>query len=320
MLTPLVAVAGDLNPPPGPVMATMKTLTEVEPRTPVQSLSGSAIAQYVITQPGSYYLTGHVTGVDGKNGIQIRSSLVTLDLNGFALVGVSNALSGIFVDGADDVSGIVVQNGLIRTWPQGGVHATLSQNAGEGYGRFDRLEVVNNGSAGIFTDGEALMTNCIATWNQDIGLNAAGDSSVVRDCVARRNGNVGIAVGTAGTIDHCVALKNNGDGLRVTFSLNSTVQHCISRGNTGRGINVGLGGLGDNSVIEDNIVVSNSTGGIVVYGVGNIILKNTARSNDGVGNYSIAVGNTVGPIVNVAGVGDISATAGADHPWANFSF
>src|SRR3954451_24121391 len=43
-----------------------------EPCIPVQSLPGNGSALYVISQPGSYYLTGDIAGVAGKNGIEIR--------------------------------------------------------------------------------------------------------------------------------------------------------------------------------------------------------------------------------------------------------
>ena len=51
--------------PPGPPAPTMKTLDQVEPRTPVSAATtpGDATALYVISQPGSYYLTGNITGV-----------------------------------------------------------------------------------------------------------------------------------------------------------------------------------------------------------------------------------------------------------------
>ena len=59
----LFAFAGDLDPPPGAIMPTMKTLTEIEPRTPVQALPGSETALHVISQSGSYYLTGNITAI-----------------------------------------------------------------------------------------------------------------------------------------------------------------------------------------------------------------------------------------------------------------
>ena len=49
---------GGLTPPgaPGP---TMKTLQQIEPRTPISSIT------FVISQPGSYYLTTNLTAVSG---------------------------------------------------------------------------------------------------------------------------------------------------------------------------------------------------------------------------------------------------------------
>lgn len=93
----LAAPAGDLNPPAGPVAPTMKTLVEVEPRTAVNSANtpGDADSVYKITTPGSYYLTDSITGVSGKHGIKIETDDVTLDLMGFALIGVPGSLDGV---------------------------------------------------------------------------------------------------------------------------------------------------------------------------------------------------------------------------------
>src|SRR5262245_50594054 len=89
--------AGDLNPPVGPITSTMKTLTEVEPRTPISltTTPGDGDSLYKITQPGSYYLTGNVQGVAGKMGIEVVSSHVKIDLGGFQLLGVPGSLAGI---------------------------------------------------------------------------------------------------------------------------------------------------------------------------------------------------------------------------------
>lgn len=77
-----VAVAGDLNPPFGPVLPTMKTIQQAEPRIPIDTLP------FTISQPGSYYLTGDLTPLSsGSNGVEINSDHVTLDLNGFAIHG-----------------------------------------------------------------------------------------------------------------------------------------------------------------------------------------------------------------------------------------
>ena len=85
------AVAGPLNPPAGPVTSTYKTLVEVEPRTAISAVNTPANpnASFVITQPGSYYLTGDITVPSGKSGIQVYAYGVTVDLNGFTIRGSS---------------------------------------------------------------------------------------------------------------------------------------------------------------------------------------------------------------------------------------
>ena len=56
----------------------------------VNSLPGDGNAVFVISQPGSYCLESNVVGVAGKNGIRIDADNVTLDLAGFAVLGVSS--------------------------------------------------------------------------------------------------------------------------------------------------------------------------------------------------------------------------------------
>jgi FG-GAP-like repeat len=72
--------------PPGPPAPTMKTLDQVEPRTPITNLP------VTISVPGSYYLTTNLTSAGA--GITISASGVTLDLMGFALVGGAGVFTG----------------------------------------------------------------------------------------------------------------------------------------------------------------------------------------------------------------------------------
>src|SRR5579883_474024 len=77
----LMFAQGSLTPPGAPA-PTMKTLSQIEPRTPISSLP------FTIYIPGSYYLTTNLTGVSNSDGITISTGNVTLDLNGFTLQGV----------------------------------------------------------------------------------------------------------------------------------------------------------------------------------------------------------------------------------------
>jgi hypothetical protein len=69
---------GPLTPPGPPGTGTMKSLDQIEARTPI------SLAPFTISQSGSYYLTTNIAVTSG-NAITITADNVTLDLNGFTL-------------------------------------------------------------------------------------------------------------------------------------------------------------------------------------------------------------------------------------------
>src|SRR4030095_5157723 len=117
-----VLAQGSLTPPGAPA-PTMKSLDQVEARTIVNAANtpGDATNLFIISQPGSYYLTGNITGVASKQGIRIIASGVTLDLNGFALSGIASSFAGIFC--APGVTRVAIVNGTITGWPLDGIDA-----------------------------------------------------------------------------------------------------------------------------------------------------------------------------------------------------
>ncbi|MFM9959242.1 MAG: right-handed parallel beta-helix repeat-containing protein [Phycisphaerales bacterium] len=115
------ALAGPLTPPPGPVTPTNKTLQQVEPRTPIESLAGNATSMHKITQPGSYYLTGNIALAPGKTTcIEIGVDGVTIDLNGFTLNGLNSVGTvAIRVEDKFFCDGMLLINGHITDWETG---------------------------------------------------------------------------------------------------------------------------------------------------------------------------------------------------------
>ena len=76
------------SPPSGTPARTMKSLDQIEARTPLVGFAAGVTLDpndnITISQSGSYYLTANLT-VPSGDAITINSSGVTLDLNGFAV-------------------------------------------------------------------------------------------------------------------------------------------------------------------------------------------------------------------------------------------
>ena len=164
---------GNLTPS-GPPGAAMLTLSQVEPRTPVDATHtpGNSGAEFVITNSGSYYLTTNITGVSGEDGIDIDTNNVTLDLNGFSLTGVAGSQEGIQIFNCTNV---IVHNGVISGW----------------------------GFDGILSTGNNVTLEHLAVSGNESGL-IVQNTSVIRYCTVNANENFGIA----GEANDCLILGN----------------------------------------------------------------------------------------------------------------
>jgi hypothetical protein len=295
---------GSLTPPGAPA-PTMLTLSQIEPRTPVDAANtpGNSSAEFVITNPGSYYLTANITGISGKDGINIGTNDVTLDLNGFLLQGGGGNTAGISIlSGANNCT---VRNGIVNGWYQG--VATSSPDT-----------IIEN----------LRLAGC----TNPIFCPVAAYPSVVRDCLCESNGvstTSNIIFTSGGLVSKCVIVNNNGTAIDL-FGCGS-VSDCLVAGNTGYGITA----LGSNQRIIDNSVVTNQNVGILINGNNNWIEHNQVSTpsgisgievsggeytnnvidqnsvvGDGAGNYAILGNNDIGPI------GSASTNT---SPWANIS-
>lgn len=97
--------------PPGAPAPSMKTLDQIEPRTPLGTPGAVTTSTIVISQPGSYVLVGPVT-VAGGDGITITADNVTLDLNGFVVSSTASPRTGSGVGSTN--TGIVVRDGAVE--------------------------------------------------------------------------------------------------------------------------------------------------------------------------------------------------------------
>lgn len=185
---------GSLTPPGAPA-PTMKTLQQIEPRTPISSVPFS------ILNSGSYYLTDNLD-VSYGDAIFISANNVTIDLNGFTIrcFDSTNGSVGIRIDTSPFVEfhDITILNGHLAGYLffySGGVYS----GSGFGYGIYSAGAPRNVRIAGVTVSG------CL---NDGIRLNL--DSSSVESCVVTTVGGNGIY---AGTVSRCAAYQCGGNGI-----------------------------------------------------------------------------------------------------------
>jgi hypothetical protein len=210
-LQPSAFPQGSLTPPGAPA-PTMKTLAQIEPRTPI------SFAPFIITQPGSYYLTTNLSVTIG-DAIDIATNRVTLDLNGFTISSTANPSGGYGVklavpSGNSDVS---IFNGHVV----GGVTNNGTTFSGPGF------------SSGIdlpSTTLQNIRVTCVtvsgcAGYGIYLGL---GDSTIVESCIVQNISSDGIV---AGSVSHSTAFQCGNYGIYATIASDCT----------GQGIGTGTG-------------------------------------------------------------------------------
>jgi len=286
---------GNLTPPGAPAPA-MKTLAQVEPRTPISS------APFAITNGGSYYLTTNLNVVNG-DAITLNANGVTLDLNGFTLSSteVTPTGAGILLSGGR--SAIHILNGHIK----GGV--TNNAGAYNGSGFLSGISYSGVQPASVRVAGVSV-SDCKGD-GISLGL---GDSTVVESCTVRTVGYTGILAnnvsrcaakecganaiwaitaaecfgsstgGFYGVRSHsannCVGLSGSGDG----FSAH-TANNCVGTSSSGNGIST------DDRGTLIGCTAENSSVGISA-GVGSTIKDCTASQNTSHG-ISAGDGSTI---------------------------
>lgn len=230
-------VAGPLNPPPGPVAPTFKTLAEIEPRIAINQANtpGDAACMFKISQPGSYYLTGNVIGVASKTGIMITASDVTIDLMGHTMQGVVGSWDGIANLGGP-YDNLCVRNGVVTGW--GGSGVDLSRNTAGSGSIVENIRASNNLNFGIRNDYHGVVRGCTAMNNGSTGL-VIINGGVAETCTASSNTGSGFYVGTGASAHDCVARYNTLHGFEC-FAW-GVLTGCGSIINSGNGFSIGIG-------------------------------------------------------------------------------
>lgn len=204
-----------------------------------------------ISQSGSYKLTSNITcTTEDVDAIDITTSDVTLDLNGFTISGPGESAgssgNAVHLEGSADMFNIIIKNGSIEQFRTAGV-ATDSEAVLAIYGLIiSDINFSNNEERGciLYYDGGCM----------------------IRDCTFYGNGGGISDIATGG----------------VWVSWGSMVMNNVMYSNAGYGIYVSNGG----NIINGNNVSSTSTGGTItesgihVAGIKNRVEGNSCMYNN----------------------------------------
>ncbi|MGH7131846.1 MAG: hypothetical protein ACREJO_07880, partial [Phycisphaerales bacterium] len=115
-----MAKAGPLSPPAGAVAPTNHTLDEIYNRITANGAAEGRIpiaggtVPITISAPGSYVLTGNIDVTGQTVAITIAASGVTLDLNGYRVVGGGPGTGGAGILINTGIFNVIVRNGIIN--------------------------------------------------------------------------------------------------------------------------------------------------------------------------------------------------------------
>ncbi|MBY0112739.1 MAG: right-handed parallel beta-helix repeat-containing protein [Phycisphaerales bacterium] len=274
MLVSTAGLAGPLNPPAGPVASTPGP----EPRIAINAVNtpgdnDATPSTFKITQPGSYYLSGNLTAAEGKDGIEIAASNVTIDLNGFTLAG-ANSNSGIVAQQA--LRGLVIRNGMIsQGFADRGIRLrgqTIDQTP---IGSTIEDITINSGVEAAIDVGSSNRIASIVIDGASSGI-YAGTSNAIRDCVIRV-GTTGISADSGSTVEG-VTIRGADTGISIG-GRGSVVRDCtVTEASVGITASNGVGT--DGILIQGCTVSSFSNLGIVASGTGGARLDGNTVSGD----------------------------------------
>ena len=228
LLSPSAFPQGSLTPPGAPA-PTMKSLDQIEARTPISSVP------FTISTSGSYYLTANLSVATG-NAITINADGVTLDLNGFTISSTqaSPNASGILLGGSGSRTNIAISNGIIASGVtnSGGTYSGSGFNFGIFYlSPPSNVRVSDVSVSGCLSHGISLDSN--STVVKSCTVKTVGGSGIyaqsVSDSTALDCGGDGIVAYTAG---NCVGSSSNSNGLYVF----STATNCYGYSSSGTGL------------------------------------------------------------------------------------
>ncbi len=351
--TARAATCGDAGPlgPTGPTMRDLsdqisKPRARAEERIPIIGLSGSATCQFLIDQPGVYFLTGPLTGAAGLGCIEVHSDQVEIHFDGWHIEGVPGARAGISTPSPQ--SNIAIYDPSFQNWPNTCIDLQNSANClcEEGWFRSCNGAGPTGTGPGILALGDRGFIfdcdqyDCVGSL-MSVGQYGAieealsvggsggcfqcGDGGVIENSFAMQNAGVGVQLGSRSTLTLSRVIDNGGViAAADCVVFDCEISTCTPAGVTVSGaqcqiedlyisgcpvgIDVDAGGGG--TLVDLNHVVGAATGISVDPAASRCLVIRNQVGGGVLGSVAYAIGasSSYGSLRNVTGGGDINAS------------
>jgi hypothetical protein len=283
----------------------MKSLDQIASQgIPLNSTNtlGDASNHFIISQSGSYYLTGNLA-VTEANAIRVSAAGVTIDLNGFEIshtggtgsdgitilttahrCTVKNGSINAFNDGVD----------TITTTARGCLFRDLSATASTGIAiRVGQGAVLDNcrvhdcsGLAGIATGNGATLVNCTASNNSAMNAIQTGNGCALTNCTASGNtGTNGITTGIGCSLNNCAAISNTISGVAINTLDGCSLTNCSAASNTATAAIATT----NNCSLNNCSANSNAAVSGIAAGFGNSLVNCSAGNNTSTAGMSVGI-------------------------------
>jgi hypothetical protein len=199
----------------------------------------------------------------GQDCLVVNSSNITINLNGFSIVGSG---SGTGIVATSPVEGVTVRNGFVKGF-------ALGISLGGPGNLVEEVHVDNNTDTGMFLGTNSLVYHVIAQGNFNNGI-IVTTAGTIKDSVLRFNGDnptsVGLSAGPGSTVTGNTISGSIGTGLFA--SLGSTViGNSVSDSNPGVGMSILCP-----SNVKNNTATANTSANLVLTGDGCNSVDNVA--------------------------------------------
>jgi parallel beta-helix repeat protein len=268
---------------------------------PVASAAPTGIGTCTtIASAGSYVITDNLIA-SGDHCLVIGADDVTIDLDGFRIMGDGTAGKSGITDNGILRRSIAVRNGTIQGFAHRGIDLASSDQI-----KVEEMRVHTNGGGGIFGRTLGIVKDCVVTANGSDGI-VMGEAVLTGNTVTHNAGS-GIGGGTESTLTNNTASFNSGRGIRLLIAPLDKCCNTLTSNTASHNGGHGIFASSCCNTFTSNTAGRNGGDGMVVQSA-STLTGNTASGNTGTGIAVTCPSNLNGNTAVFNSVTDIS-TAG----------